>query len=135
MNETDNLWNQLFQEEPVNDASLQSMKKEVMTQVLANPIDFYSKLLMAQRRKWGTVLLVVLLIAGLSAFGLIWFKGEWLLSFIPQAQGWLFEQEKLLSQLIIGLEYLWQLYVWPFLGISIAWVLFDGIRHKMLVRD
>lgn len=135
MNETDNLWNQLFQEEPVNDASLQSMKKGVMTQVLANPIDFYSKLLMAQRRKWGTVLLVVLLIAGLSAFGLIWFKGEWLLSFIPQAREWLFEQEKLLSQLIIGLEFLWQLYVWPFLGIAIAWVLFDGIRHKMLVRD
>jgi hypothetical protein len=111
------------------------MKKGVMTQVLANPIDFYSKLLMAQRRKWGTVLLAVLLIAGLSAFGLIWFKGEWLLSLIPQAQGWLLEQKKLLIQLFIGLEYLWQLYVWPFLGIAIAWVLFDGIRHKMLVRE
>lgn len=135
MNEMDNLWVQLFQDEPLNEASLQNLKTGVMTQILAHPIDFQAKILMAQRRKWGAVLLAVLLAAGLGVFSLIWFKGEWLLSLIRYAPGWILQQEKLLSQLIIGFEYLWQLYAWPFLGMAIAWVLFDGIRHKMLVRE
>lgn len=135
MNETDNLWAQLFQDEPVNEVSLQNLKMGVMTQILASPIDFQAKILMAQRRKWGIALLAVLLATGLSFFGLIWFEGDWLLRLISHAPGWFLQQGKLLSQLIVGFEYLRQQYVWSFLGIASAWVLFDGIRHKMLVEE
>ncbi|AHF08393.1 hypothetical protein [Desulfitobacterium metallireducens] len=135
MNEMDNLWAQLFQEEPLCEASLQNLKTGVMAQILDHPIDFQAKILMAQRRKWGAVLLAALVVAGLGVFSLLWFQGEWLLSMIGYVPGWLLQQGKLFSQLIIGVEYLWQLYVWPFLGVAIAWVLFDGIRNKMLIRE
>lgn len=135
MNGTDTMWTQLFQEKPINEASLGNLKTGVMTQVLASPIDFQAKILVAQRRKWGVFLLVVLLAAGLGSFGLIWFEGEWLLSLISHAPEWFRQQGRLLSQLILGLEYLWQQYVWPFVGIAFAWVLFDGIRHKMQVKE
>lgn len=135
MNEMENLWAQLFQEEPICEASLQNVKTGVMTQILDHPIDFQAKILMAQRRKWGAVLLAALMVAGLGVFSLLWFQGEWFLSMIGYVLGWLLQQGKLFSQLIIGVEYLWQLYVWPFLGVAIAWVLFDGIRNKMLIRE
>lgn len=135
MNKTDLLWGQIFEEEPINAASLQSLKNGVMAQIFAHPTDFQTKLLIAQRRKWGAILLAVLMIVGLGVFSLIWFKGEWLLSLVIYAPGRLFEQGKRLSQLMIGIEFLWQIYVWPFLGIAISWVLFDGIRHKMAIKE
>lgn len=134
MNKTDPILAQIFKEEPIKAASLQSLENGVMAQILAHPIDFQAKLLTAQRRKWGALLLAVMLIAGLGAFSLIWFKGEWLLSLMTFAPGWLFQQVKLLSQLMVGIEYLWQMYVWQFLGIAISWVLFDGIRHKLSIK-
>lgn len=135
MRETDNLWTQLFQDEPIKEISLRNLQTGVMSQILANPIDFQAKILMAQRRKWGLALLIVLFIAGLGLFGLVWFGGDWLFNVMRLALEGFQQKWILFSRIKLGLEFLWQQYVWSVMGFASVWVLFDGIRHKMLVKD
>lgn len=135
MRETDNLWTQLFQDEPIKEISLRNLQTGVMSQILANPIDFQAKILMAQRRKWGLALLIVLFAAGFGLFGLIWFGGDWLFNVMRLALEEFQQKWILLSRLKLGLEFLWQQYVWSVMGFALVWVLFDGMRHKMLVKD
>lgn len=135
MRETDNLWTQLFQDEPIKEISLRNLQTGVMSQILANPIDFQAKILMAQRRKWGLALLVVLFTAGFGLFGLVWFGGDWLFNVMRLALEGFQQKWILLSRIKLGLEFLWQQYVWSVMGFALVWVLFDGMRHKMLVKD
>lgn len=135
MRETDNLWTQLFQDEPIKEISLRNLQTGVMSQILANPIDFQAKILMAQRRKWGLALLIVLFAAGFGLFGLIWFGGDWLFNVMRLALEGFQQKWILLSRIKLGLEFLWQQYVWSVMGFALVWVLFDGMRHKMLVKD
>ena len=129
------MWNPLFQDEPMSEDFLQQMKMGIMDQILAKPIDFQAVILRTQRRKLGLLLLALVLITGLSYFSLIWFKGNWFINELNDTYSWFFQYVRVFSHLRIGLELLWQQYVWSFLAIAFSWVLFDGIYHKMSIKD
>ncbi|WP_425805324.1 hypothetical protein ACHOLT_01585 [Desulfitobacterium sp. Sab5] len=134
MQEMDML-NRLFRDEPINEDSLQQMKMGIMNQILAKPMDFQAKILRTQRRKWGLLLLALFLFAGIGFFSLIWFEGNWLVREYINILSAFMEDVKAFGRLRVGLELLWQQYVWSFLGIAFSWVLFDGIHHKMFIKD
>lgn len=152
MNEMDDMLSQLFQDKPIAQESLRSMRKGVMDQILSVPINFQEKLLVAQRRKWGFVLLGVLSILSLSFFLLTWFAGPWLqkglslvspwimtnvpaLGVFVNGWEWIVEKWVLLTQLKIGLEFLWHQYAISIMGVMFAWVLFEGMHDKMILRE
>jgi hypothetical protein len=63
MNGTENLWDQLFQDKPVSEARLASLRLNVMRQIAEHPQDFRGQSLLAARKCWGMILV------GLFAFG------------------------------------------------------------------
>ena len=152
MNEMDDMLTQLFRDKPIAPDALLTMRKGVMDQILSAPIDFQEKLSIAQRRKWGFVFLGVLSLLSLSIFLVMWLAGPWLqkgLSLVSSwvvtnvpalvafVSGWEWFAEKwvALTHLIIGLEFFWNQYAFSIMGILLVWVLFDGMREKMSLRE
>lgn len=152
MNEMDDMLTQLFQDKPIAQESLGQLRMGVMDQILSAPIDFQERISVAQRRKWGYVFLGILSMFSLSFFLLAWFAGPWLQSGLSQlstwivtyvpalgvfAKGWewLVEKWLLLTHLRIGLELLWNQYAFSIMGILLVWVLFDGMRDKLILRE
>lgn len=152
MNEMDDILTQLFQDKPVAQESLGTLRKGIMDQILSAPIDFQERILMAQRRKWGYVLLGILSAFSLTFFLITWFAGPWLqkglnlvsswlminvpaLGVFANGWEWLVEKWVLLTRLKIGLELLWNQYAFSIMGILLVWVLFDGMREKMSLRE
>lgn len=152
MNEMDDMLSQLFQDKVIAQDSLLTMRKGVMDRILSAPIDFQEKLLIAQRRKWGFVFLGLLSLLSLSVFLITWFAGPWLqkglsliftwiVTNVPALvvfmKGWEWWVEKwvVLTHLKIGLEFFWNQYAFSIMGILLVWVLFDGMRDKMSLRE
>lgn len=129
------MWSPLFQDEPISEDFLQQMKMGIMDQILAKPIDFQTVILRTQRRKLGLLLLALLMVTGLGYFSLILFKGNWFFNELNDIFSWFWQYVRVFSHLRIGLELLWQQYVWSFLAIAFSWVLLDGIYHKMSIKD
>lgn len=152
MNEMDDMLTQLFRDKPIDQESLGKLRMGVMDQILAAPMDFQERISIAQRRKWGYVFLGILSTFSLSFFLLTWFAGPWLqkglsqistwiVAYLPVlgvfAKGWewLVEKWVFLTHLRIGLELLWNQYAFSIMGILLVWVLFDGMRDKLILRE
>jgi hypothetical protein len=148
----DDMLTQLFRDKPIDQESLGKLRMGVMDQILAAPLDFQERISIAQRRKWGYVFLGILSTFSLSFFLLTWFAGPWLqkglsqlstwiVTYVPVlgvfANGWEWLVEKwiLLTHLRIGLELLWNQYAFSIMGILLVWVLFDGMRDKLILRE
>ncbi len=152
MNEMDDMLTQLFQDKPIPQESLGKLRMGVMDQILSAPIDFQERISIAQRRKWGYVFLGILSTFSLSFFLLTWFAGPWLqkgliqistwiVTYVPalgvfiKGWEWLVGKWVLLTHLRIGLELLWNQYAFSVMGILLVWVLFDGMRDKLILRE
>lgn len=152
MKEMDNMITQLFQDKPIAQESLWSMHEGIMDQVLSNPVNFQEKLLLAQRRKWGYILLGIILSFGMGLFFVAWFAADriqsglvqlstWIITNIPSfevfVEGWRWLAEKwiLLSNVKMGIEIFWQQYAYSIMGIILAWVVFESMRGKVLFRE
>ena len=152
MDEMENILTQLFQDKPIPGDALQGMRQGVMSQILASPMDFREKLLVAQRRKWGMIFLGILSVLSLGYFLLITLAGSWLDKafsytsvwiarilpaggFLANQWEWLNGKWEALGSLSIGLELLWQQYSYSIIGILFAWVLFEGLRDKIVLKE
>ena len=67
MNGTENLWDQLFQDKPVPEARLASLRLNVMRQITEHPQDFQGQSLLAARKCWGMILVGLFALGGLLA--------------------------------------------------------------------
>lgn len=147
MKEMDDLLKSVFQDKPIAQEPLQGMQARIMEQILASPVDFQEKLLVRQRRKWGTIFLSGLFALSLSIFLINWFLGPWLggglklfvlwlaahipmLAWLQNRWDWFLDTLTILSNLKIGYQFLWQQYGLAVMGILSSWVLFEGIRDK-----
>jgi hypothetical protein len=152
MNGMEDMLNQLFRDKPIAQESLWSMRDGIMDQILSNPVNFQEKILIAQRRKWGIILLGVLSFLGTGLFLLTWLAGDWLKNGLGQitawiltnvpglgvfVEGWKWFVEKwiLLTHLKTGIELLWQQYAYSIMGIILVWVVFEGMRGKMMFKE
>jgi hypothetical protein len=152
MNQIDDMLTQLFHDKPIAQESLLKLHNGVMDQILAVPIDFKEKTLLAQRRKWGFILLSILTSFGLGLLLLTWLAGPWfeteltmavawIITNIPELDKysggfeWLSEKWTILSHLMTGVKYIWQQYAISIMGIILVWVMFEGIRAKQFLRE
>jgi hypothetical protein len=152
MNEMENILTQLFQDKPIAGEALQSIRQGVMSQILASPVDFRQKVLVAQRRKWGIFFLGILSALSLGYFLLISLAGSWLDKVFAYANAWIAKilpaggflasqwewlngKWETLGNMRIGLELLWQQYSYSIIGILFAWVLFEGLRDKIVLKE
>lgn len=141
MKETDKeLWTQLFTDKPISQKDLDNFHGDLMTKILANPVDFGQEIRLAQRRKWGIGLVVSLIATGLLFGTFLWFKGDLiydgvkllflmfsgLLSIFDLQQVWHQIQQDIITiqDLNTGLALLWGVLSWPILaGISVIIIL------------
>ncbi|HEY8875342.1 MAG TPA: hypothetical protein VIM32_01540 [Desulfosporosinus sp.] len=150
MKETDKaLWTQLFQDKPIPSNVLDRFQTQLMSQIMAHPVDFKEEIRLAKRRKWGIGLAICLLAAGLAFGVLIWFERnmvlQWLnvlwvvlsgLSFVSALQQIatrIVENMLLFRELQTGLSLLWGVVSWPILGVLSVLVVFRGanqIHHE-----
>ncbi|MHB8124475.1 MAG: hypothetical protein ACYDEJ_02325 [Desulfitobacteriaceae bacterium] len=147
MSETENLWSQLFQDKPIPEERLESLKLKVMSHILEHPIDFQRQLLLVARRRWGIILLGLLMISGFGLALLVYFKGyllvellenlAWFISgFLPNS--WLsllWENVRpnviLLTDLKSVIELLWYDYSWPLMSVLVLLVVIYQSESKL----
>ncbi len=141
MSETENILSQLFQDKPIPEARLENLKLNVMNRILECPMDFQGQLLLATRRRWGIILLGLIMLSGLGITLLVYLKGSllveilenivWLISgFLPSSWlGLLWENVGPNVILLTGikslLELLWYDYSGFLMSILVLLVVID----------
>lgn len=148
MKEMDEMLKQIFQDKPIAQESLQRMNVGLMHQILANPVDFQEKRLVAQRRKAGFIFLGSVIVLSVGFFLFNWFFGPWLgeglsnlalwlvanvpiLGWFQDRWDWFFDTITILFNIKLGYQVLWGQYGLAIMGILFSWVLFEGIRDKL----
>ena len=147
MKETDKaLWTQLFQDKPIPSNVREHFQTQVMSQIMAHPVDFKEEIRLAERRKWGIGLAICLLVAGLAFGVLLWFERNIVfeglnvlyvmlsdLSFVSALQQVgirIVEYLLLLRDMQTGLGLLWGIVSWPILGVMSVLVVFRSTNQS-----
>lgn len=139
------LWNQLFQDKPIPNSALEHFQAQLMTQIVAHPMDFGEDQRMARRRKWGIGLTLSLMVAGLAFGVFLWYgrnivfqglNGVWVMlsgltyiSNLQQMGTWIIEYLLLLRELQTGLSQLWNVVSWPIFGVLSTLVIFRSTNQ------
>lgn len=148
MKEMDEMFKQLFQDKPIAQESLSRMNVGIMDQILANPVDFQEKQLVAQRQKAGFIFLGSIIGLSISFFQINWFFGSWLgeglsnivvwlaanvpvLAWFQDRLDWFFDTLTILFNIKLGYQVLWGQYGFAIMGILFSWVLFEGVRDQL----
>lgn len=149
MEERNDLWTQLFKDQPVPEGMLLNLQTRIMNQVRAEPVDFQQEIVIARRRRWGLLLVGSLLVIGAVFFMLIWWQGNvmeeavkdsiWRIAGLVPDFGFknlwqvIWPKIVMLDQLQLGIAYIWQEYASPFLGLTTLIVL-SGFNMTSLKR-
>ncbi|HZK54756.1 MAG TPA: hypothetical protein VFC84_11250 [Desulfosporosinus sp.] len=143
------LWTQLFQDKPIPSNVLEHFQTQLMSQIMAHPVDFSEEIRLAKRRKWGIGLVLSLMVAGLSFGAFLWVERnivfQWANVLLVMLSGFTFisdlqqvgtrivEGALLLSELQTGLNLLWSVVSWPIFGVLSVFVIFrsnDQTHHE-----
>lgn len=89
MQEQNNIWTQLFQDSPISADMLNRLQQNVMAQILSCPADFDRERRMAERRRWGAVLGISIILVMVPLSLLFWFQGEWLIGILMKEGQWI----------------------------------------------
>lgn len=150
MKETDDvLWTQLFQDKPIPRASLENFQAQLMSQIMTEPVNFGEEIRLAERRKWGLVLAVSLIVVGFSFGVFLWLESDLVyqglnvllimlygLSYATSMQHVgqsIIRNILLLGELKTGLGLLWGVVSWPLLGVLSIIVIFrswNPVRNR-----
>lgn len=117
----DLLWTQLFKDKPVSQQSLKDFQANVMTEIMAHPIDFGEELRLATRRKWGLALTICLLVTGIIMSFFVTYESEAYLTMFAHE---IFQKLMMFRDLQVGLRLLWGVISWPLLGVLSIYVVF-----------
>lgn len=150
MKETnDVLWTQLFQDKPIPRASLENFQAQLMSQIMAEPVNFGEEIRLAKRRKWGLGLAISLIVVGFSFGVFLWFESDLVyqglnvllvmlygLTYATSMQHVgqsILQNILLLGELKTGLGLLWGVVSWPLLGVLSIIVIFrswNPVRNR-----
>lgn len=117
MIQPDNLWTRVFQDKDIPGHLLDKLQSNVMSQILAKPVNFEEALLLAQRRRWGLLLGGSILMAGLIFLGVLVLVGAGAL------WQWLSLTRDLLITAVKGMGLIWQEYSWSMQGVTVILLL------------
>ncbi len=142
-----NYWTPLFQDRPIPAYALDQMQHNIMAQILASPVDFAMEKRMAERRRWGALLVICMLSSTLALGLLFWFQGDvlarlfmdgmqWIWALLPDVwQRELNQWGEALNKLMLtleGMQVFWQRLSLPVIG-GLCLLIFN--RYNWEERD
>lgn len=112
-------WAKVFSDQPVSEARLGVMRKNIMQEIMAAPQDFSAELELKHRRQGGLLLIALVLGIGAGVMLMFYLQLSWL------GEVWLRLAQLMnqLARLREGVTVILNAYTIPLLAMSIAWLL------------